>query len=124
MPTLTLVNLTPSRLPVGQFVGTLNPNETRQVDLSSNELELTRDQLVGLEAAGVLSWSTAPSSTDADNQAEPVVGGGRLLTGTGVPNGVAVGSIGDLYTDKAGGAATTLWVKESGAATDTGWVAK
>lgn len=124
MPTLTLTNLTTSRLPVGQFVGTLEPNSSKQITLTSSELELTRPQLVDLQDAGALSWSTAPTTSDADNQAEVVVGGGRLLAGTGVPNGTAVGSVGDLYVDKAGGAGTTLYVKESGAGTNTGWVAK
>lgn len=48
----------------------------------------------------------------------------HLSTGTGAPNGVVVGSPGDIYLNRSGGAATTLWVKESGAATNTGWVAK
>jgi hypothetical protein len=45
-------------------------------------------------------------------------------TGTGSPNGVITGNPGDLYTDKNGGASVTLYVKESGVATNTGWVAK
>jgi hypothetical protein len=44
--------------------------------------------------------------------------------GTGDPNGVVVGSPGDSYFNKNGGANATLWVKESGVGTDTGWVAK
>lgn len=44
--------------------------------------------------------------------------------GTGDPNGVIAGAIGQLYVDTAGGASTTLYVKESGAGTNTGWVAK
>ena len=39
------------------------------------------------------------------------------------PNGTIVGSPGDLFSDTAGGAGATLWVKESGVATNTGWVA-
>ena len=50
--------------------------------------------------------------------------GPRILTGTGTPEGAVVGSVGDLYTDTTGGASTVLYVKESGAATNTGWVAK
>ena len=44
-------------------------------------------------------------------------------SGAGGPNGVITGSVGDLYTDTAGGAGSTLWVKESGTNTNTGWVA-
>lgn len=50
--------------------------------------------------------------------------GVALTNGTGSPNGVVVGSPGGLYVDKAGGAGVTLYVKESGVGTDTGWVAK
>lgn len=40
------------------------------------------------------------------------------------PNGNVVASPGALYTSSAGGAGVTLWVKESGVNTDSGWVAK
>jgi hypothetical protein len=40
------------------------------------------------------------------------------------PNGDVVASPGALYTYSGGGAGVTLWVKESGVDTDTGWVAK
>ena len=57
-----------------------------------------------------------------------LVGGSPALThisqGTGAPNGVVTGSVGALYLRLDGGAATTLYVKESGANTNTGWVAK
>jgi hypothetical protein len=45
-------------------------------------------------------------------------------SGTGDPNGVVLGSPGDLYSRTDGGAGTTLYVKESGSATNTGWVGK
>jgi hypothetical protein len=48
---------------------------------------------------------------------------GRLRTGTGSPNGVVTAPPGALYTNQAGGAGTTLYVKESGTG-NTGWVAK
>jgi len=44
-------------------------------------------------------------------------------SGTGSPNGVVPAPVGSLYTDTSGGAATTLYVKESGAGS-AGWVAK
>lgn len=40
------------------------------------------------------------------------------------PNGHVVASPGALYTVAAGGAGVTLWVKESGSQTNTGWIAK
>lgn len=47
-------------------------------------------------------------------------GGGSVgIVGTGAPNGAVVGSIGQNYTDTA---AQTFWIKETGNATNTGWV--
>lgn len=55
---------------------------------------------------------------------EFLVNGNFISSGTGSPNGAVTGNPGDLYLNKSGGAATTLWVKESGVATNTGWVGK
>jgi hypothetical protein len=46
-----------------------------------------------------------------------------LVTGSGSPNSVVSAPPGSLYLNFAGGASTTLYVKESGAG-NTGWVAK
>ncbi len=43
--------------------------------------------------------------------------------GTGSPNSVVVGSVGDVWIRTDGGTATVWYVKESGTATNTGWVA-
>jgi len=50
--------------------------------------------------------------------------GSLWSSGVGSPNGVITGSPGDLYSDTAGGVGTSLYVKESGVATNTGWAAK
>lgn len=50
--------------------------------------------------------------------------GTKISSGTGSPNGVVSGSPGDLYTNLAGGAGTTLFVKESGLGTTGGWTGK
>ncbi|HYG78338.1 MAG TPA: hypothetical protein VEK08_25270 [Planctomycetota bacterium] len=47
-----------------------------------------------------------------------------IRSGVGIPNGIVNGSIGDLFLRTDGGVGTTLYVKESGNATNTGWVAK
>ena len=47
-----------------------------------------------------------------------------VRTHTATPEGAIVGSIGDLCVNTGGGAATTLYVKTSGTATNTGWTAK
>jgi hypothetical protein len=48
----------------------------------------------------------------------------KVRASTGSPNGVVTGNPGDLYLNKSGGAGTTLYVKESGSGTNTGWVGK
>lgn len=44
--------------------------------------------------------------------------------GTGTPEGVITANIGTVYHRLDGGASTSLYVKESGTNTNTGWVAK
>lgn len=47
-----------------------------------------------------------------------------LQAGNGSPNGLVTGSPCDIYLNTSGGANSTLWVKESGISTNTGWVGK
>lgn len=48
----------------------------------------------------------------------------RVYSGAGEPEGVQVGSIGDLYVQAdAGSGGTALWHKATGLATSTGWEA-
>lgn len=53
-------------------------------------------------------------------------GAGAVIwtSGIGSPNTVVAAPVGSLYTDTAGGSGTTFYVKETGAATSSGWVAK
>ena len=50
-------------------------------------------------------------------------GNATQRSGTGTPEGVVTAPVGTLYLRKDGGAATTLYVKETGAG-NTGWAAK
>jgi len=45
-------------------------------------------------------------------------------SGIGTPEGFVVGRVGDLWTRTDGGASTTLYVKQTGNNTNTGWTAK
>lgn len=47
-----------------------------------------------------------------------------IFTGNGSPEGVTVAAVGSLYLNLSGGAGTTLYVKESGGQTASGWVGK
>ena len=62
--------------------------------------------------------------TNDDSVFTGVVTGSNLLRGEGSPEGVTSGSPGDLYTNTRGGTDTTMYVKETGTATKTGWIAK
>lgn len=44
--------------------------------------------------------------------------------GTGSPQGVLKANIGKIYLRRDGGAGTTIYIKESGNGTNTGWVGK
>ena len=46
-----------------------------------------------------------------------------IKSGQGTPEANVVGSVGHIYLRSDGGANTTLYVKESGTGTDTGWAA-
>jgi hypothetical protein len=50
--------------------------------------------------------------------------GALILSGVGSPEGVVAAPLGSIYMNSSGGAGVTLWVKESGASTNTGWVSK
>jgi len=47
----------------------------------------------------------------------------NVKRGTGTPESAITGSIGDVYQRTDGSTSTTLYIKESGTATNTGWVA-
>jgi hypothetical protein len=47
--------------------------------------------------------------------------GTHISSGSGSPEGVVPGSPGDFYTNTTGGEGQTLWVKETGVGTATGW---
>jgi hypothetical protein len=53
-----------------------------------------------------------------------VQNGGTMRSGTGSPNSAVTGSVGDIFLRTDGGTTTTMYVKESGNNTTTGWVAK
>jgi len=52
------------------------------------------------------------------------LGGLKIVTGTGDPSGVVAAPVGSLFLRSDGGTSTTLYVKETGTTTSSGWVAK
>lgn len=79
---------------------------------------------VSLMANSVHALSIDSSQNAVFTQTVKIQSGGTLRSGSATPNSAVTGNIGDLYLCTTGGAATTLWVKESGAGTNTGWVGK
>ena len=63
---------------------------------------------------GILSF------TNAYGESIPSI----IQVGVGSPNGVVSAAPGSLYMNTSGGAGNSLWVKETGVGTNTGWVAK
>lgn len=81
-----------------------------------------------LTNAGVVTYSTIKATSSIESATifleTPATGTSpKIITGTGSPEGVVAAGIGSLYTNKSGGASTTLYVKTSGSGS-TGWTAK
>jgi hypothetical protein len=47
-----------------------------------------------------------------------------IFWGTGSPNTVVTASVGAIFLRLDGGAGTSIYIKESGTSTNTGWIAK
>jgi hypothetical protein len=46
----------------------------------------------------------------------------KMQGGTGAPNGVVTGSVGDRYVDRSATLGARVWYKATGTATNTGWL--
>lgn len=81
-----------------------------------------------LTNAGVVTYSSIKATASIESATifieTPATGTSpKIITGTGSPEGVVAAGVGSLYTNKSGGASTTLYVKTSGTG-NTGWTAK
>jgi hypothetical protein len=100
-----------------QVVPLAGPANGRRISFkvtSEGETQSLRGVRAGSETATIPAGSAAAA----------IAVGALWSSGTGDPNGVLTGSPGDLYSRKDGGAGTSFYVKESGTATNTGWVPK
>ena len=91
-----------------QLVPMAGPINGRRISFKVTS-EGVAETLRGVRAGGP---NTLPATIDT---------GALWSSGTAAPNGAIVGSVGDLYTENTGTPGGVLWVKESGAATNTGW---
>lgn len=77
----------------------------------------------GLFAALIIGAGVAVVAQVAFYQRIILTGPCQLSAGSGTPEGAFLGSPCDLFLRTNGGAGTILYIKETGAATNTGWVA-
>ncbi len=83
---------------------------------------LVTSPLVGIgslpEDSIVVGGATSTGGVTANS------GAGRFITGLGDPNTKVTGNVGDIFQRIDGGTGSTLYIKESGNGTNTGWIAK
>lgn len=104
------------RFQLRRIIGGVDIGSAFRVDPTS--LYLTNDSAVKT-AEIVRSTGNAYFGTVTSGGAA----GSKWRSGTGTPEGVVTGNVGDLFSRTDGGAATSFYVKESGVG-NTGWVAK
>lgn len=95
---------------------------------SGNGANTARDTTWYRSAAGVIGINAGAGTTPTGSLTLASVllnsSATKWSSGALTPNSNVTGSVGDMYTWTGGAAGTTLWIKESGSATNTGWVSK
>jgi hypothetical protein len=79
---------------------------------------------IAIDIPGNVGIGTSTPSEKLEVVGNVKIGSATIRSGTGTPLGVVTGNIGDLFLRTDGGAGSTLYVKESGNGTNTGWAAK
>jgi hypothetical protein len=116
------INLVPGEVFRGTVINPNHSSATLKLNFSSD------DQITVLNAAAG-AWAGQPTNVKNYFGAQAQFGSGlyigtaQVAAGPGSPEGVVTGSVGDEYTRTDGGNEATKYVKESGSATTTGWVA-
>ena len=93
-------------------------------ELAINAVSFSGAPSLGLFVGGTRYMSISAAGNVNIATGTLTVNGAVIVASTGSPNGVVTGNPGDMYLNKSGGAGTTLYIKESGSGTNTGWVAK
>ena len=83
----------------GQYLKNDNAVKTFEIDRANGSVRSAASIAVG------------PAGTEA-----------RIFSGSGSPEGAVTGRPGDLYLNITGGAGTSIYTKESGNETNTGWI--
>ena len=122
MALLTVTNNTTSRLPIDSILGIIEGSNEVTYTLTGNDIERVSTRLNAMRDAGLLSYEVAASEDPEVAQVIPGVLASRWLSGVGVPEGAVAAPVGTLYSNKSGGAGTTLYIKQVGTGL-TGWAA-
>ena len=106
---ILLTGTSPTLIASGNFL-TGNAGVGLKTDSATTPLIVSR---------GNVASTTAGSATNFDQD----LSGAKVFSGTGTPEGNVEASVGSIFRRTDGGAATSLYVKESGTG-KTGWAAK
>ena len=68
-------------------------------------------------------WNAVRRNFEALDQSLVVLSQVRFYIGTGTPEAAVTASPPSVYFNRSGGTDTTIYVKASGSATNTGWLA-
>lgn len=77
----------------------------------------------GIIQAGTAAWSTSVAGVYVRVAGNAAPFGPNIIVGSGSPEGAVTARVGSMYLRLDGGAASTMYVKESGTG-NTGWAAK
>lgn len=92
-------------------------------EVASVQIYTSNTRRFELSSLGDVELVSGSLSFTAADKGLVFTGGIIWRSGAGSPEGVLTAPVGSLYTNTAGGAGTTLYVKESGVS-NTGWVGK
>jgi hypothetical protein len=106
--------------------GTMAAQNANAVVITGGEYQVATGRITGTSnSAFVVEQAGGSDVFRINTTAREIVFEGVLIkSGNGTPEGVVAAIPGSLFLRQDGGAGTTLYTKESGVGTNTGWVGK